>query len=942
MSSPSKDDLDVTPSTPQDITGSREESSAPREQPQVTPEPAEISSRTLLALTPGTETDEPSTPPTVIRTANPSDQQQEDSPDTGATVRPFPARNPQPSPTRAGPPRRSQSFNLKAPRAKSPGPQPRGARRRAVSTSQGPTAPTPGGAAAQPATPPRRRGFFPSIRDWFAPSSRADQQQQLGSSPAGSDALRTEGRETGQAAPPAADDGDVFLQPTSGATWPPRSGFDKPEPEPEPAEAEAEAEVKPEAQWDNDNQSNVGETAYPGRSSLEDLTEAAAAVHEREERESKGSSSPWANSLRGQDDFTFMELSQRNVRARAFERVFHKVQREGVFHDRMLFYRARYRARTREPNLDLDVLDRLRDQGTRALHQWVEEHARDITPKFQDGILEEVNRAFGVMRDRIGELLLAESTYVRGTADDLEELITRPPGLTRSNTSAAQSDTAFSLPDNEFEDLDRAELMVRPKKDIVESYLKRDAKRERYIDWLRNECDGCETRIASLEEYVRDLEAEKIDMQADVEKRTWNQATGVLEGVVGVHGVSRPTKSRTRRSKTTSTMSASSSRLLRSTAAASGLTPDPAGPGAASEDLSAPSSTPDDFIRQQLRDDLQDISKNLDLENALLAMYIRQIAEEADVALRPGLEEAATSHITAMLDIGSATTAQLHARLQQVTLERDRARRGEIEAREQLQSQAAPAQQSAPAPTSLLGRVSTALRGVRQPDTTAMTTSSTTAPPTISLNHPELVRLLRVVTQLGDELARCSSATSNLAQSMVRHGLMDTGHGSVLPALNNLREVVRRVRADKPETPTDNDLTAGNELWRELYLQDMEGYMLRVRQQVLGAINILDDRVHDLGRASMESSKPASERAPISLPTGYTQSQSSANWAVLGQELENLSQDSEVPNASASGHASERSVAWPMRHLHTGLNLPAVRGRTPERQNLWLYLRDRR
>ncbi|ROW13603.1 hypothetical protein VPNG_04550 [Cytospora leucostoma] len=815
MSSPAPgkdegEELHVPPSTLQDAPGTPEATTTPREQPQATPEPPERSSRTLLALTPGTETDETSAPSTVIRITDPSNQNEEDSPDTGTTVRPFPMRKPQTTPTRAGPPRRSQSFEIKVPRAPSPGPQLRGARRRAVSTSQGPTAtPPPGGAAAQPATPPRRRGFFPSIRGWFAPSSRAEEQQRLGSSPAGSDGLDTEGSETGQAAPPAADDGDVFLQPASMATWPPRSGFDVPKTEPEPPETEI---GQPDAQWYDDNQSNVGETAYPGRSSLEDLTEATAAVvHAQEDSESKETGSPWANSLRGQDDFTFIEFSLRNIRARSFEKVFHKIQREGVFHDRMLFYRARYRARTREPNLDLDVLDSLRDQGTRALHQWVEEHARDITPRFQDGILEEVNRAFGAMRDRIGELLLAESTYVSSTADDLEELITRPPGLTRANTSAAPSVTSFSLPDNEFEELDRAELMVMPKGEIVESYLKRDVKREKYIDWLRNECDNCEARIASLEEYVRDLEADKINMQAEAEDRGFNRATGLLEGVVGMHGVSRQAKSSTRRSGTTSTMSASSSRRPSSAVAVSGRTPDPADSGAASEVPSAPSCTPGDLIRQQLLDDLQDISRNLDLETALLPMYIRQIAEEADVAIRPGLEEAASSHITAMLDIGSATTAQLHARLRQVTLERDRARRGEIEAREQLQFSAASTQQPAPAPTGLLGRVSTALRGVRQPDTTAMITSSTTAPPTVSLNHPELVRLLRVVTQLGDELARCSSATSNLAQSMVRHGLMEIGHESVLPALNNLREVVRRVRADKPETPTDNDFTAGNE-----------------------------------------------------------------------------------------------------------------------------------
>lgn len=957
------DEVSATPSNAQGTPDDQRQSGAPatitpaQQLQQQTPDGPESFSRTRQNFTPSTDSG-PSAPRSgrgrarTLPTMDPFMEEDEEEenvgsiPDTGSAAQPLPARDPVPTPTRA-PPRRSISFDYSVPSADAPlhypdetrvrtssilrNPAPRtpavaapspvfafapppSATLPSVTPPSRPSTPAPAGApspsgGSQPVTSPNptRRNLnpFPVIRNWWSPRKKTSPEQRLGPSPENVSTATGHGEQVVQA-----DAQAETAQPPSGSG---RGG-------PEPAEVAGWGDHEP-AEWESGEWDRSGSSEaipYGPKSRLSVRP---------------GTRTSWERSVRGQDDYDFDGPdSQSRVRARAFDKVLEKVRTVGLFQDERLFDRTRYHVRTQEPKIDLEVLDTVSDESIRTIREWLIEHGRDAPQELQDRFVGEVTRVLGSVRDDIGTLVTQERTYVKDFADNLEILLMRPPGRTRSHTSRASSEGSAPLPESDYEELDRERLRKLSKEAILDFLFTRDAQRAAHIANLQAVCENLEGMVADREEVIQQQEITSIEQVATEQQRVQVAIDSVMgtipsrEFIPGRPTASRQSSGNTRapRSRATTLMTSSSSGSQRFHGpGVPGVT---TGSAPATAPLTAPGTSPmpieamdqpvdesADPIRQQLLEDLQDIWRNAETVDELSHRFIREAARGANIPIRPGMEEGGRLNSAALefATAESTTPAQLVARIQQVTMERDRARRAETEAQGQLLSQAATQQQPVMPSTGLMRRIA-ALRGGQQPASTAMATPATPAPPTAPLNHSSLVRLLRIVSQLADELSGCSNATSNLAQTMARCGRMNTERSPVLPALNNLRAIVRTLRTVKPENPTDNDISGGNEMWQALYLDELEAYMTQVRRQVTQAIGTLDSNVGEWYRTNQGGSDNTGSDAQRrrSTQTGHEDG------------VERPSQQSEVAR-SAAGSTNEHAdvvnvrpliAGWPANH----------------------------
>ncbi|ROV87794.1 hypothetical protein VSDG_09584 [Cytospora chrysosperma] len=827
-------------------------------------------------------------------------------PGTEATVQPPSARNPQPTPTRDDSRRVSFSYSV-------------------------PSAITPLHTPDEPGTrtPSPRVNPLPAIRNWWSPRSKPAPEQQPDPSPEAASATVGQEEQAAQAVsvsgtPPPHAQGEEAQQP----------GADEPSEVPPTTEDNTLWEGREVAQWGDHGpgywDSGEWPAGHDGEVTPHDAQDDSTSAQ-------SGAATPWRTSVRGQDDYNFGDVDfQSSIRARAFDNLLKKVQAEGLFLDEGLFYRIRYFARINEPKIDLEVLDDMNDESTRTLSGWLIDNGRDIPQGLQDRIVSEVTRILGDMRDRIGTLLIEESTYVKVFADDLEVLLKRPSGRTRSLISGVSSALSVPLPEHDFEELDRDHLRSLSKEAVIDFLFTRDMQRQSHINSLHAVCDDYEARMTELEEEIRYIEFENSQQRAaeqDLVQDAINSVIGHItaEDVTPVRDTaSQPSSASTKALRTRATTLASASSGRSQSSARSVVS---AGVGFAP--ISAPATAPlsmseippipiegldgpADPIRRQLLEDLRDIWRNEEAEDEMAHRFIRELARSANVAIRPDMEEGSRVDPTALAfaTAESITPEQLLARIRRVTMERDRARRAESEAQDQLRSRLAMQQQPSTTPAGLIRRISSVFMRGRQ-STSAAVTAPATALPTASLNHPSLVRLLRIVSQMADELSGCSFAASNLAQTMARCGKMDTDKSPVLPALNDLRAIVRTLRIEKPESPTENDLAGGNELWQALYLDDMEGYMILVRRQVARAISTLENCVDEWDRTNKRANNNTRSDARRQSSTITTQAAGVVGSSQQGEADKLDDSAEEWPGVENAPEQAPASVSEPATRIST-------------------------
>ncbi|KUI69589.1 hypothetical protein VM1G_04881 [Cytospora mali] len=782
----------------------------------------------------------------------------------------------------------------------------------------------------QPATPQSARinlNPFSMIRDWWAPRNRTTAEQRPTANPTG----QGEEGAAGHSSPTqtAEDDDDYFLQaladPQSQTTQ--RAWVHEPEAHSlgdKPWGTSYFDEWAPKDGWHDGGQAEAqpgsgdcddGSHPDAGESDLSSIWQDA----ESSASQQSGSSSPWRTSARGQDDYNFDDVNFKSgIRAKAFNKVLKRGQTERIFQKTKLFYKALYHARTREPKIDLEVLDDMINRGTKTIREWLGANGQDIPQELQDKIVDKVIGVLGGMRDDIGTLLVEEKSYVKDFAENLEHLLTRSPGRPRSLTSGASSVRSIPLPKRDLEPLDRGKMSILSKETLLDFLFERDGQRADHINNLQDVCETYEANIVKLEEEIQSLEATSFQ-QRSTEPYNFSD---VLDSLLYQFNSEESASMRDTASQPSNGSNGTTrDRLLTFATASYAKSPKSAGsrPGSASAFMAQSEREPPpepieimdqpaiDPIRRQLLEGLQDIWRCREVEDELTQRYMRKLARGANIAIRPGLEEGNRLSLASanFINAKSTTPEQLKKRLRRVTLERDRARKAENTAQFQLNSRPASHQRSDTAPAGLIRRATNVFGGVRWPNTATVASPATATPPTAPLNHPSMVRLLRVVSQLVDELSGCSSATSNLAQTMARCGRMDTDQSPILPALNNLRAVIRMVRTDKPETPTENDLAGGNETWRALYLDEIEGYTMHVRRRVVGAINTLDSHVDQWDRINQQDSDNSFGQTPVPQLSGDARSRAERSEA-------------ESMNDLVGGPTGEQGVEVDPRPLITG------------------------